>query len=583
MRQITIKTKIIASFTLLLLIVGLVPYLSSKAIEGEQKEILEVNLPLIESTASLDSNYLRRTLVFSDFVSDVSNAASLASISPKTSLDHMTQLDDLLKKDFANVETYINKGLSNTRSQSHTQEYTRLLASLNERRAITDKLNAQTYKLLSEINVKNHESFITEINTLIQQYDDNQTQVETLVTDLNTFTDGNAKTFESNASRNEFIMLVLTLSLTVVGIGVGIYISYYIVNQIKTLQRALEKVGNGDLSVRMDEEGKDEMALINRAVNQMIDSLRHIIDEITSLSVIVSKDTLSIKNATRETSLAVEQIAYAVTDLAEGASLQTNTTTQVSNGIIELIHVIESIEKAMGSSKTLIHNASSALDEGVKALKSQKENMDQTQVAYKTLSNEIQDLTEKSSRIGSIVNLISDISGQTNLLALNAAIEAARAGEHGRGFAVVAEEVRKLADQTTEATESIKSVISDMLSGVSNSTELLRVSSQLVLNQVDRVEVTSTTFDSIQSAVTEIVSNVEDVAEATVHLTSSALALNTSVFEISSVTMTNASSAEEVAASTQEQTSMLEEIAASSNEINNRADELAQLTLKFKL
>lgn len=583
MARFTIKAKIIASFTLLLLIVGLVPYLSSKAIEGEQKELLDVNLPLIEAASRLESDYLRKALIFSDFISEVSNASALSDYTAKPYQDKLSAIGLAIEKDFSDVTQWLNEGLSVTSDPNHKQQYQALLTELNARQSDYTAISAEISQMISVINASNHESYIGAIDALSNKENDVQLAFEKFIEELESFTDNNAKTFETHYSKNELTNLVLTISLTVIGILVAYMISFNIVRQIKTLQINLERIGLGDLSVALDDSGKDEIAAINKAVNQMVISLRHMVHEIIDLSHTVARDTTAIKDATKETSLAVEQIAFAITDLAEGTSMQSTATTGVSNGVLDLLGVVDDIDKALVNAKDMITNSTLALKDGVASLTKQKNSMSDTQASYSSLSEEITTLSEKSSRIGAIVNLISEISAQTNLLALNAAIEAARAGEHGKGFAVVAEEVRKLADQTNDATENIRVVISDMLLSVNKSIDQLKISDQLVQEQAVRVQDTYDSFEHIDHAVKEIITNMDVVADSTMHLSESAQHLNTSIFEISAVTLTNASSSEQIAASTQEQTSMIEEIAASSVEINKRSEELRSITEQFKL
>jgi methyl-accepting chemotaxis protein len=185
------------------------------------------------------------------------------------------------------------------------------------------------------------------------------------------------------------------------------------------------------------------------------------------------------------------------------------------------------------------------------------------------VSAAMRELAGKSEQIGGIVETITGIAGQTNLLALNAAIEAARAGEQGRGFAVVAEEVRKLAEESQRAAQSIAGLVAEIQAETRNATDVVDEGTRRTEGGVATVEQAREAFLAIGQAVEDMTVRIEQIAFAT--------------GEVASVAEQSSASAEQVSASTQQTSASTQEIAATAQEFARTAEELDQLVAGFRL
>lgn len=381
--------------------------------------------------------------------------------------------------------------------------------------------------------------------------------------------------------RNIIIMLSI---LTVLLIGV---ILYYIVSKtIKPILKMADitkEVAGGDLTAKVDVRSNDEIGILAKNFNSMIDNMRELLSEMKRIGLTVVSTSEEVKASTEEASKVSEQVALTISELAKGATEQSQSTVEGSNMVNDLIVEINRILDNINESKNLTFNAKETVDEGVKILEFQKDKMLENKQATINVSNEIILLSDKSGQIGQIVELISSIAEQTNLLALNAAIEAARAGEQGRGFAVVAEEVRKLAEESSRATQNISGLIKEIQTSVNSVVGEVKKAEDIVIEQESAVKQTTGTFNDILKSVEKVTENIIEVANACVSVNGHSKIVNENINNIASITQENAAATEEVAASTEEQTAALEQIAASAEQLFDISNKQQKFIDKFNV
>jgi methyl-accepting chemotaxis protein len=224
-------------------------------------------------------------------------------------------------------------------------------------------------------------------------------------------------------------------------------------------------------------------------------------------------------------------------------------------------------------------DASTAARDSAEIINKTIERMESIKASSDLVGQRIKKMGQHSEQIGAIVETIDDIATQTNLLALNAAIEAARAGEHGKGFAVVADEVRKLAENSAEATQEIAGLIATIQRTTDEAVQAMDTGSAEVEAGASQADEAGRALDSILLTVESVSRQIEDIASSAQQMEASANELASAMDSVSAVVEENTAATEEIAAGAGEASQAIENIAAISEE-NGAASEEVSATVE---
>jgi len=369
----------------------------------------------------------------------------------------------------------------------------------------------------------------------------------------------------------QYINMFILAVVIVIVILLTTYSTQKLTNPIIALNSLMKKASEGDLTVYSQYKSKNEVGDLNNSFNLMINDMKKLIYKISETASKVTSASSSFVNITNENVRAIEEIAGTITNVAESAEEQAtgseNGLNAANNLSSELEKMVEHIQKMMKSTE----EADGSNKKGIEVVdKLEIESNKNNEVIKKVLSV-ISSLNEKANNIEEIVGTISAISEQTNLLALNAAIEAARAGEHGKGFSVVAEEVRKLSEDTSKASNKVKEILATIQTDVSEASKSINYASSVADDQNAATKDTKEIFKDIASSVNNIIVKIDNISKGIGNVNKSRNEVLSVLNKVAEMSTNLSSSSEEVSATTEEQT-------ASMNEMNNFALQLKDVS-----
>lgn len=334
-------------------------------------------------------------------------------------------------------------------------------------------------------------------------------------------------------------ILVLIAALSMSWLLAGI-----IVKPIKTLQRAMMELAQGNLTISVEEEGNNELSALSCDFNTTVLKLQSTMDSLVKISA---------------------EVASASTELA---TVMTQSSANSDQEKIEVEQVSTAINQLEGTAREVSQNANLADAASMKvdklarnSLKIFQDNVRDSEnmaIHLKQAAEVVNRLKEQSEQIGQVIEVIESISEQTNLLALNAAIEAARAGDTGRGFAVVADEVRMLAARTQESTQEIQTIIEELQSQSGLANDSMHSSLDMLNQNQAQGLIVSEALGDIGHSITELTSLNAQVALASEEQNQVTVDINQNLGNIYELVSQNVAGVTQAATASQELSQLAE-------------------------
>ena len=381
-------------------------------------------------------------------------------------------------------------------------------------------------------------------------------------------------------NRNNIIINVIGILILVL---LGITISRMVTKPLTQLREQLEKVQNGDFTVKGSYQSNDEIGQLTQSFNHTFDSLRTVLEKVKQSSDHVDHTSQELMANVSQSTSAAEHVVASIQEISSGAEqtqyrLEKNAIVidRIALGFSAIQQNIKAVDSIASSAIREANDGSSIVSQNVNQMKNIKNSIQQSNSVVQTLANQVGEVDE-------ILKVIENISQQTNLLALNAAIEAARAGDHGKGFAVVADEVRKLAEQSMEATKSVGQILSNIKQDTADSVQIMNV----VINEAnDGLEITETTAKKFQDILTntaEIAPVLNETTDSVQNIVGDFDTFKDSADTILSIAINNSKNSEMVSASSEQQAAAMDDMHQSSQSLANVAAELNDVVKKFTL
>jgi len=313
--------------------------------------------------------------------------------------------------------------------------------------------------------------------------------------------------------------------------------------------------GEGDLTARIEIKREDELGQLGKFFNAFIQNIQEIISQVS--------------RSAGEVASAATQIASSSEQMSSGMSEQSSQVSQISSAVEEMAASVSEVARKSSDATQEAAESGKVAEEGGSIVQSTIEGMKSISAAVIAGAASVEELGKRGQQIGAIIEVINDIADQTNLLALNAAIEAARAGEHGRGFAVVADEVRKLADRTTKATEEIGESIREIQTETTNAVARMNTGTEQVNHGVEKATQAGQSLEQIVASARSVAAVISEIAAATEEQAATSDEISRNIESINAVT--------------QETVQGASQAASASVELSGRAEELRALVSRFKV
>ena len=354
--------------------------------------------------------------------------------------------------------------------------------------------------------------------------------------------------------------LILFMVLDLLAIGLTVAFSFWVAHSVsRPLKDAVafaeNVIARNDFTGTMPEAGTVEVARTAQAFNHLIHKFREII--------------AGAKQSSSQITSAATEMAASSREVNQSSVVQAGETAAVASAVEE---ASASVSETAASAQNASEVVAQAREDNDHALRVMRETIDQMNSIARIIedsSHNVSRLDESSQKIGGIVQVIKEIADQTNLLALNAAIEAARAGEQGRGFAVVADEVRKLAERTTQATSEIATLIGSIQAGIGDTVTSMAEANAQAETNLGLVSRTQEALHKIDEGSRTVASNVETISHALSEQ-------NTAIRQI-------ANSIEQIAQMTENNKRVTEGNNRTASDLNDLSDQLRSAVSQYKV
>ncbi|MGW6164154.1 methyl-accepting chemotaxis protein, partial [Bacillus altitudinis] len=510
------------------------------------------------------------------------------------------ELEALLQKQEAQIKTYvvvqdaenlqkieqtyeeINKKTTEASKMSTVKQAKNLLDQISEKNYL---YYTSTNRLFNSLNMQNQKEFNTRLSQELQPIEQK----------IHTFTKEFAQTqlkqrdqkiSQLNEESNQLLLtLILVSAAIIVGfLVIGTRFVHRMTKPIVSVTHAARRMADGDLTLEeIKVTSKNEIGQLGTAFNQMTAHLRQLILQVQNGSRQLADSAAQFEETISQTISASEQTSSSIEQVSEASREQSDAVGKVASAIQEVStgmhNAAEHTSDVSGHSISVTEKAeegASLIQQFVKQMSSIKESVNEH---HSTMAN----VQVQFTGIQGLLGNIHAIADQTNLLALNAAIEAARAGEHGRGFAVVADEVRKLAEESSQLTDQISQLLANVNKDTERSSQSMTKVERDVAEGVKVSQLSEQSFQEILESIRDISMKAEELSATTEQISASTEEISQTVGVIEEGAKRNSEETEYMSAAVEESLAANEEMKAAAEDLKSLSQSLKTSISSFKI
>lgn len=388
--------------------------------------------------------------------------------------------------------------------------------------------------------------------------------------------------FTKSADKLLYITLLVVLAAALIALLIGYILVRLIGRPLGKLARLMEEGERGNLQVRTNFKGQDEIGRLGHSFNKMMEQISLLVGQSSTSAAAVLATSEQLVTASGTISAHAREVAAATGEIAQGAASMA-AEAEGSNRNVELMgdksKRVEEINAVMGTSAGKVIAVS---DQGTELMKTLVAQSESTMKMMTLIQENSAKLRESTHLIRSILTPMIAVNKQTNILALNASIEAVRAGAAGRGFIVIADEIRGLANESNQSIASVSSITEEISRHIEETVAAVGEAAPLFREQIASVRESSIIFEGVRGEMEQFIGFISQSSEAISELTLFQQQLGDSMASVSSLVQQTSASTEEVASMSSQQFIVSEELVALSGKLEELAEDLKQSLVSFQ-
>ncbi|WP_333880218.1 methyl-accepting chemotaxis protein [Lysinibacillus capsici] len=321
----------------------------------------------------------------------------------------------------------------------------------------------------------------------------------------------------------------------------------------RQLKSLLKRAEQGDFTANASYVAHDELGEVVLSYNQMVTEVKRLLHTVTDSAYEVEEMTGKLQKSSEQSSTTTLKIAKDVQSISESTSASSSKLASNTASLEEVLNDVQVILEKVQVVESFAQKTARDAESGTEIVQANLTQMQAIKQAVEKSNTAIFNLVERAASIDQMIEVIERITEQTNLLALNASIEAARAGEHGKGFAVVANEVRKLAEQTVQSTQTITSIVQNIHLDSSYAVQMMEGVLVATEKGVAVTGQTASSFDQILEKVHTIKPYIMEVSTTVQEIANHTKKVSEDAGMLTALSDTNAVSTKHVATLTADQ------------------------------
>ncbi|EOP02978.1 methyl-accepting chemotaxis protein [Bacillus cereus BAG2O-3] len=419
----------------------------------------------------------------------------------------------------------------------------------------------------------------------LKEVDPNMKKAVQAIRGLIQVNNNNADYLQKNNTASATNTIMLFVSISIIAIVIVIFIGYIIKSAIRQpivlLERDMERVSAGDLTIRTSYKSDNELGSIVRSFNNMLDNLQQLIGEVKITTQEVISSTNGMLQDTKRASHISREVVQTISEVDKKIEGQVTSIQESSSSMEEIATGVQTVAESSATVTEVAVTTTEQVNSGSEVIKQSILQMNSIHEVVEETSKVIARLVTRTQQIDKALDAITNIAEQTNLLALNASIEAARAGENGKGFAVVAAEVGNLAEQSKASADEINHLILAIQQDTKDTVDAMQKGQQKASEGKETANKANRAFSSIMVAINKITIQIQEVSAATEEMSAGTEEVNASMSSVSESATQVAKETTQTVQSIQSQAASIEKISNQSNKIKEKVEALSVLVSQF--